>query len=64
MPAGTYLGGGGSNAPSPSGLDIDVPHIPFGTNTTHDPTGIPKTLWARWKSLDTINKHKLISTSI
>jgi len=58
------LGGDGSNAPSLTGLGIDVSRIPFGTNTTHDPTEVPKTLWTRWKSLDAMNKHELISMSI
>ncbi|MCC6053581.1 MAG: hypothetical protein LM569_05230, partial [Desulfurococcaceae archaeon] len=26
--------------------------VPLGSTATHDPTGIPKSLWARWKSLD------------
>ena len=58
------LGGDGSNAPSLSGLDLDVSRMPFGTNATHDPTEVPKTLWTRWKSLDAMNKHKPTSTSI
>ncbi len=46
------LRGDGSNAPSPVGLYVDVSRMPFGTKATHDPTGIPRSLWARWKSLE------------
>jgi IS605 OrfB family transposase len=44
--------GDGSNAPSLGGLKVDGSPIPLGSTATHDPTGIPKFLWARWKSLD------------
>ena len=54
----------GSGAPSSAGLGVDVSRMPFGTNATHDPTEVPKTLWTRWKSLDVVNKHKPTSTSI
>ncbi len=43
--------GDGSNAPSLVGLDVDVRLVPLASNATHDPIGIPKSLWARWKSL-------------
>jgi IS605 OrfB family transposase len=56
--------GNGSNAPSLRGLSLDGSPIPLGSTATHDPTGIPKSLWARWKSLDAINKHELIRMSI
>jgi len=45
------LRGDGSYAPSSVGLDVDVTRVPFGSNATHDPIRIPKSLWARWKSL-------------
>ena len=48
------LRGDGSNAPSPVGHDLDVRPAPLGSNATHDPVGIPKSLWARWKSLPQI----------
>jgi hypothetical protein len=38
--------------------------MPLGSTATHDPTGVPKSLWARWKSLDAINKYELIKMSI
>lgn len=41
----------GSNAPNLVGLDVDVRLVPLASNATHDPIGIPKSLWARWKSL-------------
>jgi len=44
--------GNGSTAPSLGGLKVDGSPIPLGSTATHDPTGIPKFLWARWKSLD------------
>jgi len=56
--------GDGSNAPSLGGLNLDGSPVPLGSTATHDPTGIPKSLWARWKPLDAINKHELIRMSI
>ncbi len=58
------LRGDGSLAPSPVGLNVDVSRMPFGTNATHDPIGIPKSLWARWKSLGAaMNSYKMIGTN-
>ncbi len=45
------LRGDGSHAPSPVGLVLDGSPVPLGSTATHDPTTIPKGLWARWKSL-------------
>ena len=45
------LRGDGSNAPSPAGLNVDGSPVPLGSTATHDPIGMPKSLWARWKSL-------------
>jgi IS605 OrfB family transposase len=56
--------GNGSTAPSPGGLGLDGSPVPLGSTATHDPTEIPKSLWARWKSLDATNKHKLVRMSI
>jgi putative transposase len=56
--------GNGSRAPSLGEPSLDGSPVPLGSAATHDPTGIPKPLWARWKSLDTINKHELIRMSI
>jgi len=56
--------GDGSSAPSPAGLPVDGSHVPFGSTATHDPTGIPMSLWARRKPLDATNKNKLMRMSI
>jgi IS605 OrfB family transposase len=52
--------GDGSNAPSLRGLSLDGSPIPLGSTATHDPTGISKSLWARWKSLDETLKNPKI----
>ncbi|HWQ16375.1 MAG TPA: hypothetical protein VNL13_00895 [Sulfolobales archaeon] len=58
------LDGDGSSAPSHPGddpLNLDGSHVPFGSTAAHDLTGIPRSLWARLKSLDikrTSNKIK------
>ena len=49
--------GDGSSAPSLRGLSLDGSPVPLGSTATHDPTGIPKALWARWKSLDETLKN-------
>jgi len=47
------LRGDGSNAPNPVGsILVDGWVVPLPTTTTHDPIGISKSLWARWKSLE------------
>jgi len=58
------LQGDGSDAPSPAGSAVDGSPVPLGSTATHDPTGIPKSLWARWKSLDATNEHELMRISI
>jgi len=45
------LRGDGSHAPSPVGHDLDGSPVPLGSTATHDPVGLSKSLWARWKSL-------------
>ena len=50
------LRGDGSYAPSPAGLNVDGSLVPLGSTATHDPIGIPKTLWARWNSLGATNE--------
>ena len=56
------LRGDGSNAPSPVGLNlVDVRGVPFPLNATHDPIGISKSLWARWKSLPQTQKAILLN---
>jgi len=52
--------GDGSNAPSLGGFDVDGSPVPLGSTATHDPTGIARPLWARWKSLEaTLNNPKV-----
>ena len=55
------MSGDGSNAPSPVGLSpLDGSPVPLGSTATHDPIGIPKSLWARRKSLEaTLNNPKM-----
>jgi len=43
--------GYGGNAPSLGGLTLDGSPVPLGSTATHEPAGIPRSLWARWKSL-------------
>ena len=52
--------GDGSSAPSLRGFTLDGSPVPLGSTATHDPTGIPKALWARWKSLDETLKNPKI----
>jgi len=56
--------GDGSSAPSLSGLKVDGSPMPLGSTAAHDPIEIPKSLWARWKSLDAMNKHELMRIGI
>ncbi len=53
------VGGDGSNALSLRPYIVDGSLMPLGSTATHEPTGIPKSLWARWKSLEAIPKHPL-----
>jgi len=54
--------GDGSHAPSPAGsILVDGSPVPLGSTATHEPIGIPKSIWARWNSLDvTMNLYKMI----
>ncbi len=45
------LRGDGGVAPSPVGFNLDGSPVPWGSIATHDPTALPRGLWARWKSL-------------
>jgi IS605 OrfB family transposase len=56
--------GGGSAAPSLGGLKVDGSPVPLGSTATHDPTGIPRALWTRWKSLDATSKDEPMRMSI
>jgi transposase len=49
--------GNGSSAPSLGRFTLDGNPVPLGSMATHEPTGIPKSLWARWKSLDETLKN-------
>ena len=49
--------GDGSYAPSLGGFIVDVRAMPLLSNATHEPTGISKSLWTRWKSLPQIQKN-------
>jgi len=53
------LRGDGGNAPSPAGLTLDGSPVPLGSTATHEPAGIPRSLWARWNSLGaTMNTYE------
>jgi len=56
--------GDGSSAPSLGGLRVDGSPVPLGSTATHDPMLIAREVWARWKSLEAIDKHELIRMSI
>ena len=44
--------GDGSTAPSPNSINgVDGSAVPLCSTAIHDPVGIPKSLWTRWKSL-------------
>jgi len=43
---------------------VDGSPVPSGSTATHDPMLIAREAWARWKSLDAINKHGLIRMGI
>jgi len=47
--------GDGSDAPSPQPKPVDGSRVPFGSTVTHEPIGIPKALWGRWRPLMRIN---------
>jgi len=53
--------GDGSHAPSPAGLSVDVRPVPLASNATHDPMGIGKSLWARWKSPPQIQEATVLN---
>ncbi|WP_350309091.1 RNA-guided endonuclease InsQ/TnpB family protein [Ignisphaera cupida] len=59
------LRGDGSIAPSLAGLFVDGSPVPLGSTAAHDPTRVPRALWARRKSLDeTMNSYKMIRMNI
>jgi len=57
--------GDGSVAPSLGGFRVDGSPVPLGSTAIHEPAGIPRSLWARWNSLDEIAKtHRMIGMNI
>ena len=59
------LRGDGSHAPSPVGPALDGGRMPFGPTATHDPTRVPRPVWARWKSLEaTPSKPKVTGMTL
>ena len=46
------------------GLPVGGSPVPLGSTATHDPTGVPKSLWARRKPLDATSEYGLIRMSI
>ena len=59
------LRGDGSSAPNPVGYIVDGSPVPLGSTATHDPTRVPKPVWARWKSLEaTLNKPKITGMTL
>jgi hypothetical protein len=44
-----------------SSLALDGSPVPLGSTATHETTGVSKTLWGRWKSL---NDHRDVITSL
>ncbi|HWQ16236.1 MAG TPA: hypothetical protein VNL13_00170 [Sulfolobales archaeon] len=60
------MGGDGSGAPSHPGDDLsslDGGQVPFGSAAAHGPTSIPRSLWARLKSLDMKNINEYPGTN-
>ncbi len=55
------LRGDGSLAPSPVGHSLDVRPVPLASNATHDPTTLPRGLWARRKSLPQIQNATILN---
>ena len=58
--------GDGSGAPSPAALiTVDGRAVPLPSTGPHEPTGIPKSLWARAKSLHaTMTEYKVIGVKV
>jgi len=59
------LGGDGGHAPSRVGplITVDGGPVPLGPTAAHEPTGVPRALWARWRSLGATSAHKLMRVS-
>ena len=56
------LGGDGGSAPSRmrAFVAVDGGPVPLGPTAAHEPTGVPRALWARWRSLRPIMNEQMI----
>jgi len=56
------LGGDGGYAPSRvrATIPVDGGPVPLGPTAAHEPTGVPRALWARWRSLRPIMNEQMI----
>jgi len=56
------LGGDGGDAPSRlrALIPVDGGPVPLGPTAAHEPTGVPRALWARWRSLRPIMNEQMI----
>ena len=56
------LGGDGGSAPSRMRAltPIDGGPVPLGLTAAHEPAGVPRALWARWRSLRSIMNEQVI----
>ncbi len=59
------LGGDGGSAPSRlrAFVAVDGGPVPLGPTAAHEPTGVPRALWARWRSLGATSDRKLMRVS-
>jgi IS605 OrfB family transposase len=59
------LGGDGGYAPSRmrAFVAVDGGPVPLGPTAAHEPAGVPRALWARWRSLGATSAHKLMRVS-
>jgi transposase len=59
------LGGDGGHAPSRvrATIPVDVSPVPLGPTAAHEPAGVPRALWARWRSLGATSERKLMRVS-
>jgi IS605 OrfB family transposase len=59
------LGGDGGAAPSRmrAFVAVDGGPVPLGPTAAHEPAGVPRALWARWRSLGATTDHKLMRVS-
>jgi IS605 OrfB family transposase len=56
------LGGDGGSAPSRlrAFVAVDGGPVPLGPTAAHEPAGVPRALWARWRSLRPIMNEQMI----